>query len=251
MNVRGGRDGETRQEQRKQHWSRRRQHSVRKCVHVADVPFSLREKTTRSTRCEDSFVGPSPSPAERGQKAIRYLFDHLPERGLPTAPIWVPWTRNPSLNTSSIGIERTWYLIAVAWFWSTSTFTILGLAGIGLGQLSSAGAIIHGPHHGAQKSTSTGSLDCSTAASKSASVAWMTLSLTGLRGKGRRTAGCIGGIGWGMYPGGIARFTSRCRAGTTSPEPSRPWLPPIQRKHAFRPACALWRPRPDPCPTSP
>src|SRR5690606_16421984 len=39
---------------------------------------------------------------------------------LPTAPTWVAWTW-PSLNSSSIGIERTWYLIAVARFWSMLT----------------------------------------------------------------------------------------------------------------------------------
>src|SRR5690606_20450957 len=45
---------------------------------------------------------------------------------LPTAPIWVAWTW-PSLNSSSIGIERTWYFIAVLRFWSMSTFTTLAL----------------------------------------------------------------------------------------------------------------------------
>ena len=45
---------------------------------------------------------------------------------LPTAPIWVAWTW-PSLNSSSIGIERTWYFMAVARLWSTLTLAILAL----------------------------------------------------------------------------------------------------------------------------
>src|SRR5690606_29901315 len=98
--------------------------------------------------------------------------------GLPTAPIWVPWTW-PSLNSSSIGIERTWYFRAVARFSSTLTLAIFTFPAYSPASSSRAGAIIlHGPHQGAQKSTSTGSADCSTVALKSASVAWMTCSLT-------------------------------------------------------------------------
>src|SRR5690606_40983296 len=97
---------------------------------------------------------------------------------LPTAPIWVACTW-PSLNSSSIGIERTWYFRAVARFSSTLTLAILTLPAYWSASSSRAGAIIlHGPHQGAQKSTSTGSADCSTVASKSASLAWMTCSLT-------------------------------------------------------------------------
>ncbi len=42
---------------------------------------------------------------------------------LPTAPIWVACTC-PSLNSSSMGIERTWYFIAVVRLWSTLTLAI-------------------------------------------------------------------------------------------------------------------------------
>src|SRR5690606_29083595 len=45
---------------------------------------------------------------------------------LPTAPIWVACTW-PSLNSSSIGIERTWYFSAVARFSSTLTLAIFTL----------------------------------------------------------------------------------------------------------------------------
>ena len=44
----------------------------------------------------------------------------------PTAPIWVAWIW-PSLNSSSIGIERTWYLTAVARLSSTLSLAIFSL----------------------------------------------------------------------------------------------------------------------------
>src|SRR5690606_16234010 len=110
----------------------------------------------------------------------------------PTAPIWVSCTW-PSLNSSSIGIERTWYFIAVARLWSTLTLAILTLPAYSSASWSSAGAIIlHGPHHSAQKSTRTGSDDCSTALSKSASPTCMTLSLTRLSCVGRVPADAVG-----------------------------------------------------------
>src|SRR3546814_16103952 len=61
-----------------------------------------------------------------------------------------------------------------------STFTTLALPAYSAASWSGAGAIIlQGPHHCAQKSTSTGSSDWRTALSKSASVAWITVSLIG------------------------------------------------------------------------
>src|SRR5262245_40838656 len=59
------------------------------------------------------------------------------------------------------------YLVAVAGFSSTLSFTTLTLPTMVPAISSSAGAIIrHGPHHSAQKSTTTGSLALSTSASK-------------------------------------------------------------------------------------
>src|SRR2546423_1167972 len=67
------------------------------------------------------------------------------------------------------------YLAAVAGFSSTFSFTILTLPFIVPASSSSAGAIIlHGPHHSAQKSTTTGSVDLSTCASKSESDTFET-----------------------------------------------------------------------------
>jgi len=62
------------------------------------------------------------------------------------------------------------YFAAVAGFSSTLSFTILTLPFIVPAISSSAGAIIrHGPHHSAQKSTTTGSADFRTSDSKVAS----------------------------------------------------------------------------------
>src|SRR5207302_1755627 len=67
------------------------------------------------------------------------------------------------------------YLAAVAGFSSTLSFTILTLPFIVPAISSSAGAIIlHGPHHSAQKSTTTGSVLFSTSASKSLSDTFET-----------------------------------------------------------------------------
>src|SRR5687768_15621457 len=59
---------------------------------------------------------------------------------LPTAPIWVACTW-PSLNSSRVGIERTWYFIATWRFWSMSTFTTLARPAYVPASSSSAGAI--------------------------------------------------------------------------------------------------------------
>src|SRR3954451_17208459 len=67
------------------------------------------------------------------------------------------------------------YLAAGAGFSSTLSFTILTLPFIVPASSSSAGAIIlQGPHHSAQKSTTTGSALFSTCASKSASETFET-----------------------------------------------------------------------------
>src|SRR5665647_2984992 len=62
------------------------------------------------------------------------------------------------------------YLAAVFGFSSTLSLTILTLSPTWPEISSSAGAIMrHGPHHSAQKSTTTGSADFNTSASKLAS----------------------------------------------------------------------------------
>src|SRR5262245_44595452 len=62
------------------------------------------------------------------------------------------------------------YFSVTLGFWSTSSLTTFRLPFISLATCSSAGAMaLHGPHHSAKKSTSTGSDDCKTSCSKLAS----------------------------------------------------------------------------------
>src|SRR5690606_32931129 len=145
--------------------------------------------------------------------------------GLPTAPIWVAWTW-PPLNSSSIGIERTWYFRAVARFWSMSIFTTLARPAYSPASSSRAGAIIlHGPHQGAQKSTSTGSSEARTVASKSVSLAWMTAWVTGVSCMGRsgrpRWAGRLAAAVAAKL-GRFAADSSGCPVGGGGPRAGKP-----------------------------
>src|SRR3954471_13852189 len=90
------------------------------------------------------------------------------------APTWRE-ASSPFLKSISVGIDMIPYFAAVAGFSSTLSFTIFTLPFIVPASSSSAGAIIlHGPHHSAQKSTTTGSAHLSTCASKSASDTFAT-----------------------------------------------------------------------------
>src|SRR5689334_22738548 len=72
---------------------------------------------------------------------------------LPLAPT-IRFTGCPSLNRIRVGMETTWKLCAVSGLASTSSFSLRSLA-----ISSRTGAtILQGPHHVAQKSTSTGLL---------------------------------------------------------------------------------------------
>src|SRR4029077_7400629 len=93
---------------------------------------------------------------------------------LGAAPTWRE-ASSPFLKIIKVGIDMIPYLEAVAGFSSTLSFTILTLPFIVPAISSSAGAIIlHGPHHSAQKSTTTGSALLSTSASKSLSDTFAT-----------------------------------------------------------------------------
>src|SRR5690242_14534739 len=77
---------------------------------------------------------------------------------------------SPFLNSIKVGIDMMPYFAAVFGFSSTLSLTILTLSPMAPEISSSAGAIMrHGPHHSAQKSTTTGSDDLSTSVSKLAS----------------------------------------------------------------------------------
>src|SRR5262245_61501266 len=69
-----------------------------------------------------------------------------------------------------VGMARMSYFAVVDGFCSTSSFTTLTLPLRSVATASSAGDMaLHGLHHSAKKSTTTGSDDCSTSASKFAS----------------------------------------------------------------------------------
>src|ERR1700736_3932036 len=85
------------------------------------------------------------------------------------APTWRE-AISPPLKIISVGIDITPYFEAVFGLSSTFSFTILTLSPIAPEISSSAGAIMrHGPHHSAQKSTTTGPCALSTSDSKLAS----------------------------------------------------------------------------------
>src|SRR3954453_13805219 len=82
------------------------------------------------------------------------------------APIFVAATW-PPLNSIIVGMPRTPYLRGVCGFSSILTFATVTRPSISAANSSRNGAtILHGPHHSAQKSTSTGSLARSTTVSK-------------------------------------------------------------------------------------
>src|SRR6201989_2921549 len=85
------------------------------------------------------------------------------------APTWRA-AISPFLKIISVGIDMMPYFDATPGFSSTLSFTILTLSPMLPAISSSAGALMrHGPHHSAQKSTTTGLVDLSTSASKVAS----------------------------------------------------------------------------------
>src|SRR5439155_3743095 len=84
----------------------------------------------------------------------------------------------PSLNSRRVGIPFTWYLNATLGFSSTFSFPIVTLPLYSPASASIIGAMrLQGPHHSAQKSTSTGPPDLSTVSSKFPSVNVCTLSV--------------------------------------------------------------------------
>src|SRR5438445_2757297 len=85
------------------------------------------------------------------------------------APTWRE-AISPPLKIIRVGIDITPYFEAVFGLSSTLSLTILTLSPMAPEISSSAGAIMRqGPHHSAQKSTTTGPVALSTSASKSAS----------------------------------------------------------------------------------
>lgn len=83
-------------------------------------------------------------------------------------------TTLPPSKTSSVGIERMPYCAASSGCSSTLILPTL-MSGRSSAICSTSGTtILHGPHHGAQKSSKTGTLDCFTSVSKFARVILIT-----------------------------------------------------------------------------
>src|SRR5246127_5393940 len=94
---------------------------------------------------------------------------HCCSLALGSAPTWRE-AISPPLKIIRVGIDITPYFDAVFGLSSTLSFTILTFSPIVPAISSSAGAIMRqGPHHSAQKSTTTGPCAFSTSASKLAS----------------------------------------------------------------------------------
>src|SRR3989440_10719266 len=113
------------------------------------------------------------SPAGRGERERRRdqpaAEIHCCSFCFGAAPTWRE-PISPPLKIIKVGIDITPYFEAVLGLSSTFSFTILTLSPMAPEISSSAGAIMRqGPHHSAQKSTTTGPVALSTSASKLAS----------------------------------------------------------------------------------
>src|SRR4051812_10696201 len=98
---------------------------------------------------------------------------HFDKSPFGAAPTFWPASL-PPLNSIKVGIERMPNCEAMPGFSSTLTLAILTLPCISVAISSSAGPIIRqGPHHSAQKSTTTGSDALRTSCSKLVSVTFM------------------------------------------------------------------------------
>src|SRR5215467_12475762 len=104
-------------------------------------------------------------PIEKVPARYTAVVIHCSSFCLGAAPIWREdiW---PPLKIISVGIDWMPYFAAVCGFSSTLSLTIFTLLPSEPEISSSAGAIIRqGPHHSAQKSTTTGSVAFNTSAS--------------------------------------------------------------------------------------
>src|SRR5690348_1547074 len=118
----------------------------------------------------------SVAAASRGREAPQSTDStHSASLVLGSAPILVAATW-PFLNRISVGMPRTPYFIGVCGFSSMLILAMVTLPFISLANSSRKGAIaLQGPHHSAQKSTSTGPVARRTSASKDVSVTLLVL----------------------------------------------------------------------------
>src|SRR5262245_55037368 len=148
---------------------------------------------------------------------------------LGAAPTWRE-ASSPFLNSISVGIDMMPYFCAVAGLSSTLSLTILTLPLSEPAISSSAGAIIlQGPHHSAQKSTTTGSVALRTWASKSASETLATPMVTSFGWKAANPSAITGTYGaWARASRRAHTEVSRMSVGIAGWAPA-PVLPlPLQ-----------------------
>src|SRR5207249_5478128 len=137
--------------------------------------------TLRCTRATRSFATKNKTAGYSPAVSISKLKDdqtaaviHCCSFAFGAAPTWRE-AISPPLKIISVGIDITPYFEAVFGLSSTLSLTILTLSPIAPEISSSAGAIMRqGPHHSAQKSTTTGPVAFSTSASKLASETLLT-----------------------------------------------------------------------------
>src|SRR3954467_2122818 len=136
---------------------------------------------------------------ERGHTVVVI---HCSSFCLGAAPTWRA-AISPFLKIISVGIDMIPYFCATFGFSSTLSLTILTFSPIEPAISSRAGAIMrHGPHHSAQKSTTTGLDDLSTSVSNVASETLPT-PMEHLVFESRKSSA----VGSGTYgrPGGASR----------------------------------------------
>src|SRR3954463_12205565 len=114
----------------------------------------------------------------------------------------------PFLKRIIVGIERTSYFAAVSWLSSTLSLTTRRLRSEAISS-STGPTTRHGPHQGAQKSTSTGLSDSSTSA-------WKLLSVTSVRLPAMWVLRCRGVRGGHVLPARYTKYSTADRAGVTA-----------------------------------
>jgi hypothetical protein len=119
-----------------------------------------RQPETKNPTCQPQAVPFSDSRLQWDQATAPLI--QLESAVLGDAPTLMSATA-PALNMASVGIERTPNCEAISGFSSMLILATFTLPSISLEISSRLGAIIlHGPHHSAQKSTTTGTLESST-----------------------------------------------------------------------------------------
>src|SRR5581483_3059770 len=141
-------------------------------LRIVDLRLPRRARAIENPRALARGSSANPSSADQMADWIQSASCFF---GRPPSLVAATW---PSLNTIRVGMPRTPYFFGVAGLWSMLILTIFTLPSSCWPISSSAGAIaLQGPHHSAQKSTSTGPEAFRTSASNEVSLTWVVLML--------------------------------------------------------------------------